>query len=216
MRTVWGLLLAAGMLVGAGCSPLVKQTPGSAVVGKVSDAALAAEHQRQDWLFGHGDWSFDGRAAISRGDKGGSGRVDWLQHGTGYQIQLSAPVTRQSWTLSGDSRDGGGRLDGLEGGPRAGADAEQLLLEAVGWDIPVNLLPAWVRGLVAEDAAVPERVDRDADGRLRTLVQMGWTIDFLDWYPPVDGKPALPRRIDARNGDAKVRLLLDNWSFQTP
>ncbi|MFB8831670.1 lipoprotein insertase outer membrane protein LolB [Azotobacter sp. CWF10] len=54
-----------------------------------------------------------------------------------------------------------GRLEGLAGGPRDGEDAQQLLLEATGWDIPVNQLPEWIRGLVAR------RRRRPRDGRTR-------------------------------------------------
>ncbi|MEE7546026.1 lipoprotein localization factor LolB, partial [Xanthomonas sp. Kuri4-1] len=62
----------------------------------------------------------------------------------------------------------------------------------------------------------PAAADFDAEGRPRSLQQRGWTIDFLDWYPPRGGRPALPRRIEARQGDAKVRLMLDQWSADAP
>ncbi|WP_163063427.1 outer membrane lipoprotein LolB, partial [Acinetobacter baumannii] len=84
-------------------------------------------------------------------------------------------------------------LEGLAGGPRDGEDAQQLLLEATGWDIPVNQLPAWIRGLVAGDAAGPETVERDGEGRPRRMQQMGWQVQYLDWYPAEAGRPALPR-----------------------
>lgn len=214
LRGVGSLLLAAVVLVSVGCSSLSRQAPpGAEVVDQLTPQAQEAEVQRQHWLQSHPVWSFNGRAAISRGDKGGSGRVDWHQQGDVYRIQLSAPVTRQGWTLTGNRASGSGRLDGLDGGPRAGTDAEQLLLETVGWDIPVGQLSDWVRGLVAVNGRAPARDDRDAEGRLRTMQQQGWTIEFLDWYPSAEGRPALPRRIDARNGDAKVRLVIDDWSF---
>src|SRR5690606_13870120 len=79
-------------------------------------------------------WGLAGRVAISGGRQGGSGRLDWVQQGGRYEVTLSAPVTRQGWRLSGDA--GRARLEGVEGGPREGADVEALLLEATGWDIP--------------------------------------------------------------------------------
>ena len=60
--------------------------------------------------------------------RGGSGRLDWQQHGPAFKVSLAAPVTRQGWSLAG--RPGGARLDGLEGGSRSGEDAAALLLEA--------------------------------------------------------------------------------------
>jgi len=154
--------------------------------------------------------------AVSKGKDGGSGRIDWKQDGRRYVVELSAPVTRQSWKLTGDTHSEAGRLEGLSGGPRDGEDAQQLLLEATGWDIPVNQLPEWIRGLVAGDAAGPEKVERDGEGRPRRMQQMGWQVQYLDWYPADAGRPALPRRIEASNGDAKVRLLVDQWGQGTP
>ncbi|WP_282247174.1 lipoprotein insertase outer membrane protein LolB [Stenotrophomonas sp. PS02300] len=185
------------------------------VVTAVSAEAQQAEAARVDALRAQPAWSFQGRVAVSKGRNGGSGRIDWQQQARQYVVSLSAPVTRQSWTLSGDSGNRSGRLDGVEGGPRQGEDAQQVLLEATGWDIPVNQLPDWVRGLVAEGATAAE-IDRDAEGRPRRVRQMGWDIQFLDWYPAEGDRPVLPRRIEAVNGDAKVRLLVDGWVLGSP
>lgn len=185
------------------------------VVTAVSAEAQQAEAARVDALRAQPAWSFQGRVAVSKGRNGGSGRIDWQQQARQYVVSLSAPVTRQSWTLSGDSENRSGRLDGVEGGPRQGEDAQQVLLEATGWDIPVNQLPDWVRGLVAEGVTAAE-IDRDAEGRPRRVRQMGWDIQFLDWYPAEGDRPVLPRRIEAVNGDAKVRLLVDGWVLGSP
>jgi len=184
-----------------------------AVVSTVPAQAEQAEAARVAAVRAQPAWSFAGRVAISKGRNGGSGRIDWQQSAQQYVVELSAPVTRQSWKLTGDSEQGGGRLDGVEGGPRQGEDAEQLLLEATGWAIPVNQLPDWVRGLVATDAAPASLLERDADGRPRRVRQMGWEIQYLDWYPAEAGRPALPRRMEAVNGDAKVRLVVDTWTL---
>ncbi|MFA0922088.1 lipoprotein insertase outer membrane protein LolB [Xanthomonas fragariae] len=208
-------VLALSGLVLVGLSACVSmprgQGGGAAAVDQVFDIARQAETARQAWLRAHPTWSFQGRVAISKDRNGGSGHIDWQQDGPRYRVQLSAPVTRQSWVLTGDTTSGAGRLEGLEGGPRSGPDAEQILLEATGWTIPVNQMPDWVRALRIADAGA-ERVDLDAAGRPRTVQQDGWTIDFLAWSPANDGQPELPQRLEARNGDAKVRLLVDQWT----
>lgn len=186
------------------------------VVTTVSAQAQQAELDRVAAVRAAPQWSFQGRVAVSKGKNGGNGRIDWQQQALAYVVELSAPVTRQSWKLSGDSHNEAGRLEGLDGGPREGEDAQQVLLEATGWDIPVNQLPAWVRGLPADDAEPAEQLDRDAEGRPRRVRQMGWEIQYLDWYPAQADRPALPRRIEAVNGDAKVRLLVDHWVLGSP
>ena len=206
-------LLAATLLLAACAGVGGRRAPAPGVAAQVSPQAALAEEQRVQALLARPAWSFEGRVAISKGRDGGSGRIEWRQDGRAYDVSLSAPVTRQSWRLVGDSHYEGGRLEGLPGGPREGENAEALLAEATGWQIPVNHLPDWTRGLAAYDALPPEQLARDVEGRPRKLRQMGWDIQYLDWYPAEAGRPALPRRIEAVSGDAKVRLIVDAWQL---
>ena len=155
---------------------------------------------------------FTGRVAMSNGRDGGSGRIEWRQAGAEYRVTLSAPVTRQSWQLQGGP--GGARIDGLEGGPREGADVAALLWEATGFEIPVAALAAWAAGTRAPEAVSgAAEVGFDAGGRLARLQQDGWTIDYLEWQPePGAGGHALPTRINAQRDAARVRLIVDAWS----
>lgn len=201
--------LLAGALAGCGSLATRQPAPSTPVHSTIEPAVETARLAVLDTVPA---WSFQGRVAISKGRNGGNGRIDWQQRGDAYQVSLAAPVTRQSWQLSG----GAGqvvRLEGLEGGPRSGAEAGELLRQATGWDIPVAQLAAWVRGMRAADAAAPTYLGYDAAGLPRVLEQGGWRIDYLDWYPQDAGRPALPRRIEAVNGDAKVRLIVDEWSM---
>ena len=196
-----------GVLLLAGCASPGVRGPAPTPV----DAGIAADAQaaRETWLAAHRDWSMTGRVAIRRADKGGSGRIDWTQRGDAFDVALAAPVTRQTWRLVGSP--GQVRLEGVDGGPRQGADAGQLLFETTGWEIPVQALAYWIRGQAAPTLA-PARLAYGADGQLSQLQQGGWTIDFTAWQPPAaDGTPALPARIEAQRGDARVRLIVDTW-----
>lgn len=157
-------------------------------------------------------WDMTGRVALSNGRQGGSGRIEWRGDvgGLEYVVSLSAPVTRQSWRLSGDAD--GATLDGLEGGPRSGADAAVLLREATGWDIPVRALSAWMVGARAPAEFGTATLDFGADGKLAGLAQDGWTVRYDDWRS--DGFAAvnaMPGRIEATRGEARVRLVVDDW-----
>ena len=161
------------------------------------------------------DWSLAGRVALSNGRQGGSGRIDWTQHGENYEVSLSAPVTRQSWRLGGDA--GGARLEGIEGGPRESTDVEGMLRHATGWDIPVRAMADWVRGVAATGVADGSPVVAYGPGNLpSSLEQDGWRIDYKEWHEAAGPLPALPRRIEARRGEAKVRLVVDAWQAEAP
>lgn len=158
------------------------------------------------------DWELGGRIAVSNGERGGSGHIDWQQRASGYTIALSAPVTRHSWQLTGDDR--GARLDGTAGGPREDADVEQLLLTTTGWNIPVRALQDWIRGIgAAAHEYGPAKVVYGLAGVPAKLEQAGWSIDYEEWHAAAADRPQLPRRIVARNGKASVKLIIDNWTF---
>lgn len=188
-----------GLLLSACAGQTVKRPPPEAL-----PAAVAAEREagRIARVRADGEWSLTGRIAVSNAGKGGSGRIEWNQRGERYEVALSAPVTRQSWRLAGGP--GEARLEGLEGGPREGADAAAVLHEATGWDIPVEALADWLRALPAGGAA--PRIAAGPDGRPLSIEQAGWSIAY-EW--PVTGD--LPSRLDARRGDARVRLIVDQW-----
>jgi len=170
----------------------------------IAGSPQARQAERESQLAAQTDWSLSGRVALANGKDGGSGRLEWTQSGARFDVSLSAPVTRQSWRVVGG--DGEARLEGMEGGTRTGADAETLIFDATRWRIPVDALVRWVRGRASPGATLAYA----ADGRLRHLDEAGWTVDYDDWRT-VDGVE-LPGRIEARQGDARVRLVVDQWS----
>ena len=204
-RVVRGFALLATLGLLAACAARPVRAPGPSLPAAAAQARQAA---RDAALAAQPQWTLQGRVAVSNGQRGGSGRIDWRQEGARYEVALSAPVTRQSWRLVGG--DGDVRLEGLEGGPRVGSDATALLQQATGWVIPVDALAAWVRGSRAP-AHGEAAVDYGADGELASLRQDGWTLQYRDWRPQPGVSVPLPHWVEATRGDARVRLVVDAW-----
>lgn len=213
-RVVRGWFISGGLVLLVACAGQpVRQAPPVAAA-----AELATQEAREAALRADLDWSLAGRVALANGDRGGSGRLDWRQAGDRYSVSLSAPITRQSWRLS--VGPGGATLEGLDGGPRHGPDASALLLRSTGWRIPIEALPDWLRGARAP-ALGPAVMAFGPDGRLARMEQGGWTIEYSNWGMPgaegagaVGAAPgvALPHRLEAVRGDARVRLVVDDWN----
>lgn len=212
MKTTRLLTILCAALVLAACASAPPRPPA------VQDPALraayeAAQQEREQALRADSEWSLRGRIAASNAGRGGSGRLDWQQQGQAFQVSISAPVTRQTWRLAGG--DGAALLEGVEGGPRQGFDARLLLLEATGWDVPMQALPAWIRGL-REPALGPARIEYGIDGLPLYMEQDGWRIQY-HWPQAGDAAgaavagPVLPRRVEASRGEARVRLVVDEW-----
>lgn len=174
-------------------------------------AAMAAQEAREARLAQLGAWSLEGRVALSNGTRGGSGAFAWTQRDDRYEVSLSAPITHKSWRISGEP---GGivRLEGLEGGPRSGTDAGALLRAATGWEIPVAALADWARG-VRHPGGGPAVLTFTTDARLGRLEQDGWILEFDRWSRPPGSPVELPGRVNARRGDARVRLVVDAWQL---
>ena len=126
------------------------------------------------------------------------------------EVILSAPVTRQSWTLTVET--GGVVLAGVAGGPLRGADAGQLLRESTGWEIPVAALGCWLRGAPADATAMGgARSVFGIDQRLLRIEQDGWVIDYANWQVDAAMGVELPTRINAEQASNRVRLVVDRW-----
>lgn len=209
MRAAGAGLLA---LVLGGCVSL----PPPAAVGDAV-AGDAAQQRRAERLgLAEGDcaapaWGLVGRVALSNGRQGGSGRIAWTQAAGVQHIELSAPVTRQSWVLDVDAA--GATLRGVAADPLQDPDAARLLHGATGWDIPVAALGCWVRGAMAP-ALGAAAVEYGPDLLPRRIVQAGWTVEYTGWLPDAADAVPLPARVEARRGDDRVRLVVDRWEAE--
>ncbi|MCB1568741.1 MAG: outer membrane lipoprotein LolB [Xanthomonadales bacterium] len=169
---------------------------------------LKAQADREKSLAQRPHWRLTGRIAVSDGRDNGSGRMVWQQDGEAFVISLNAPVTRRSWRLSGGP--GHARLEGLDGGPFEGADASSLLRERLGWNVPLEDLAAWVRGMRASRA--PSDIAFDDKGLPASIQQYGWTIEYRK-FGVVNGL-TLPLKVFAERGPQRIRLVVDEWAIE--
>lgn len=188
---------AAGLLLAA-CAPVPVRRP-------ADQAALAAQAAREAQLAGVDHWTIEGHLGVSDGHEGGSGSLTWTQDGDRYDFQLRAPITGKSFRLSGGPD--GALLEGIEGGPLRGPDAEALMRRALGWEVPLHDLRAWVLGLRAPGAEAELSFgEHDLPSLLR---QDGWTVDYRAWH--TDQQPPLPQKVFASRPPYKVKLSIDSF-----
>ena len=189
--------VAAGLLLAA-CAPVPVRRP-------ADEAALAVQAARERQLAGVEQWTLEGHLAVSDGHDGGSGSLRWMQDGQRYDFELRAPITGKSFRLSGGP--GGAVLEGIEGGPLRGPDAEALMRKALGWEVPLDDLRAWVLGLRASGSPAELRFGEHDLPSL--LVQDGWTVDYRAWDQAQ--QTPLPQKVFASRPPYKVKLSIDSF-----
>lgn len=190
-------LAAATVLALAACAPVrVRETP----------AAQAAQSAREARLAPRTHWTLNARIGVSNGKDGGSGDLVWTQSDDSYSFTVHAPVTGRTWKLSGDAHHA--VLEGVDSLPGTASDPERLLRERLGWEVPLGDLGAWVRGMRATGKA---QVEYDAGNLPALIEQAGWKVEYRDWF--ADRDPALPRKLFASRGNARVRVVIESWSF---
>lgn len=195
---LWTLLLPLSL---AACVPAVVRIKGDA-------GTQAAQQRREQALANVDHWVIQGRLGVSDGKDGGSGNFSWTQAGDHYDFVLRAPITGKSFRLSGGAGDA--LLEGLDGGPLRGPDAEALMRKALGWEVPLRELRAWVLGLRA--AGGPAEVSF-GDNKLPSLLQQdGWAVDYRAW--DTTRQPALPTKVYAGKPPFKVKLSIESWQLQ--
>ncbi len=175
---------------------------------KADAGLLDAQRVRERTLAGTDHWALQGRLGVSDGHEGGSGNFSWTQDGDHYVFVLRAPITGKSFRLSGSPA--GALLEGLEGGPLRGRDAEALMRKALGWEVPLRDLQAWVRGLRADGG--PAELSFGANRLPALLRQDGWSVDYRAWDE--SRQPPLPTKVYAAKPPYTVRLSIESWQFQ--
>lgn len=157
-------------------------------------------------------WSLRGRVALKTDDRGWQARISWVKSERGQHIQLSSPFGGSVVSLRQDGN--GAALTDNRGNEYTDSDAERLLQQVTGWQIPVNGLQYWVRGQAIPN--VSARLEFDEIGRLKRLRQNNWEIRYLAYARY--GLLQLPRRIfmsrllgDGSGQTLEVRMALNRW-----
>jgi len=200
-KRLWMFAVSLPLLLAA-CAPTVR------IKG---DSGLLAEQQaRERALAGVDHWVLQGRLGVSSDHDGGSGSFNWRQDGESYEFELRGPaVSGANFRLSGGPQ--GATLEGLPEGTLHGPDAEELMRKALGWDVPLRDLRAWVLGIRADSG--PAELSF-GENRLPSLLQQdGWSVDYRAW--DLTRQPPLPVKVFAARPPYKVKLSIESWELES-
>lgn len=152
-------------------------------------------------------FELSGRINLRVADGAFPGRVLWRHDPALDELAFSSPIG----TSVARMRQGpeGAWLITSDGEQHEAEDLRALAAEVLDWDLPIDALPYWVRGL--EWPGAQAQVERDEEGRPRTLHQAGWTVSYLAWDGA--GVRGLPWKLDVAGDRLRMRLVIERWNL---
>lgn len=158
-------------------------------------------------------WTLQGKVAV-RHENGNDSAVirEWVQNGDQFLIEMSSAFMGM----------GSVRLEGSpdfltitesNGQQYRSDDPDALIRRTLGWSLPVEALYVWVRGLPLQNS--PASLFFDQQGRISHLRQQGWEIHY-DRYATLAGVDNVPRSLTATRDELRLRLVITQWTPDTP
>jgi outer membrane lipoprotein LolB len=187
-------LLCAGALALAGCAALPPPAGEDPQV-------LALRERARDAL--NPAFSLSGRFVVKGPEQTASAALDWQHAKDRDELQINGPLGKVLAQLVRDAQ--GVRLIDERQRVTEAATIDELSRAVFGAELPLSRAAYWVTGR-------PGNADvrsRDAAGRVAVLTEQSWRVEFTEYDG--DGPDALPRQIDASDGEHSFRLRIDAW-----
>lgn len=152
------------------------------------------------------EFELAGRIATRYRQEAASGNVAWRHSRASDELLITSPVGS---SIARIVRTGGEVvLTTADGKENRANDTEALTERVLGFRLPLTGLTDWVRGRQVEGAEAS--VTRDKDGRLATLKQNGWGVEYQEFR--ADG---LPVRMKLTYPGIELRLAIHEWKIAT-
>lgn len=177
--------MALALLLLAGCATTVPQPPPAPGAGEAG-------------------FVLDGRIAVKFDSQHSSGGIRWAHGADSDDVTMLAPL---GITVAHVRRDAHGALLETSGKQYAAADSDELMQRTLGWHLPLQGMPYWVRAQAMP--GLPASVERDANGQITLLRQDGWDIHYTAYAAAT--ADSLPRRMIMQREKLEIRLLIDEW-----
>jgi outer membrane lipoprotein LolB len=142
-----------------------------------------------------------GRIAARYAQDAFTGNVIWRHAADGDEMLINTPLGQGVARIvrQGDAV----QLTTADGKEYRAPDAESLTERTLGFRLPLEGLADWVQGRATP--GVPAKVEKSADGKLQSLDQRGWKVQYLQY----DGDRPSLMRLNYQGID--LRLAISEW-----
>lgn len=153
-------------------------------------------------------WKIKGRIAVKNAKDSGTVTLFWNQNLNDYELRLIAPLGQGTYILAGSTK--GVVMHAPKDKLIKADSAEQLLRDVLGWDVQLNGLKYWVRGLPEPDVDYTHLL-LDERGRLTNLEQSGFRVNISSYID--QGDVSLPEKIKIKSDNIQLKVAILNWQI---
>ncbi|MFN0316462.1 MAG: lipoprotein insertase outer membrane protein LolB [Burkholderiales bacterium] len=153
-------------------------------------------------------FELNGRVSIKvkAENKGYPGKIRWQHQGAKEDLWIYTPLGNLVARLEQDENTAA--ITTAKGEEYRAGTLAFLARDVLGYDLPVDALQYWVRGLEWPKGRTNSLV-KDDKGRLTALVQDQWEVSYQAWA----AGNGLPSKMIVENDEMKLSLVIDRWQL---
>ncbi|MEE8365426.1 MAG: lipoprotein insertase outer membrane protein LolB [Gammaproteobacteria bacterium] len=178
----------------------------------VTDESYQAWARRQQALGKIDAWEIQARTAIFVKQEVTQVGISWVRERERFVVMIQAPLGQGVFRVESNTtadQSAAIKLSMPDGQLYYGHSAESLLSQLFGWSIPFSGLTSWIKGLPQQPE--PYTYELYADGRLKSLRQAGWLINYLDYFTDDGAEQGLPKKMYLKHRDLALKIVIDRW-----
>ncbi|HMT02957.1 MAG TPA: outer membrane lipoprotein LolB [Burkholderiales bacterium] len=139
-------------------------------------------------------FNLSGRFTIKTSDKNNYGNFRWSKESSIEELDLNSPLGQ---TLVKIVIERGNANLTTKGQTYSGEDLDEMMLEKLGFTLPLNYLHYWIQGVEIPNELPIEILPNG-------FIQLGWRVEYLEWQDQTHAKIIMCSR-----ENLIIKLLLD-------
>lgn len=151
-------------------------------------------------------WQLTARLGIITKDDRGSLSLFWRQNHANYRMNLTNVVGKRVFDISQTPPHAVTLIDS-DGKTHNAENARDLVYSLTGWDLPVEQLSYWIKGLPGK----ADSVTYDDNGRPKTIQSHGWQLRYAG-YTQINGL-WLPSGLELNHENTTLKLAISEWEL---
>lgn len=149
-----------------------------------------------------------GVIGIRFGEKAESANYIYTQDGDKFSIKLYGPLGIGGVRIYGDNNQVS--IQDADGNIKSASNIKTLMLEQLGWYVPISGLKYWIKGIRAPLA--PSNHTLSANNLTQSILQNGWYINYKN-YVLLANKYPLPTKVFMNLNNLSLKVIIKSWQI---